>query len=196
MNKLLNGVFAISLVALGVGLIEKFNKQEATRPAVVVQPPSLDSMMDKMLDKFPDLPLNPQSNRQDTSKYTIIFDEIEVSYRAFHLPSGARNYRVCFNAVSGGKNVNKQFPERLGQHIQGLIQSSPFSLRGIKLEGVKNTEGCKITVGFDSQMNRACTENAKEYFEMEISDFQRGVPLSRVLNNFFVEVKCRIIKQT
>jgi hypothetical protein len=190
LNKLVNVVLTISVFAIGAGLIEKCNKPELPHPVTVVQTPRLDSVIDKFIGPF-----NYQSNGQDGSKYNIIFDEVMVRYRALHLPSGARNYQVCFKATAGTKTINKQFTEKLGIHIPEWDQPSPFSLRGIKLEGAKNSDVCKITIGFDSQMGKACSENAKEYFEMEVSDFARQSFANSVLNNYDVEVKYHVVKQ-
>jgi len=175
LNKLINVVLIISLVAIIASLIEKCSIS------------------------FDGLP-----SPKDKNTYTIIFDEITIMHMQNGLSPEMKNYRICFEARSGNDIITKEVDKPLSSFVPEWGPKTPISLRGLEIKNVKGTEGCTLRLGFDPSMSKACAENADIVFKSEISktefDFANKLgtfpPILMKMNNFILNVNYKITKQT
>ncbi len=174
LNKLINVVLVISLVAMLSGLVGKCN-------------PSIGDLL----------------IRKDNNTYTITFDEIQMMYMGFGLPSEMKDYRICFEARSGNDIITKEIEKVLGSYVPERGLASPIPLRGLQIKNVKGSEGCSIRLGFDPTILNACADNADIVFKSEISRKQFDSanhlaafpPINMQMSNFILDVKYTITKQ-
>ena len=173
LNKLINVVLIISMVAIIASLIEKCSPSIGGPPRQV-----------------------------DNNIYTITFDEIAMIYMPLRLPNEMKDYRICFEARSGNDIINKEIDKPLSGFVPERGLATPISLRGLQIKNVKAAEGCTLRLGFDPTMTNACAENADIVFKFEIGKEQFDyashggtMPLQDDQSNFHLDIKYKIIKQ-
>lgn len=135
--------------------------------------------------------------------YTIIFDEIKMSYHSLTVPRDVRNYRICFDAKSGNNTKNIPIEKKLGYFLPEYDVPTPIPLKGLKLENVQVSDGCTVHIGFDGSSSKACTEDAEISFPLKIGESEFNyfnnshgayMPLYSDRSNFRLDVIYRIEK--
>lgn len=183
LNNLLNVVLVICLVAMVAGLIGKCN-DNITTVITEITPP--DTGNTKSLEN---------------SKYTIVFDEIVMTYLPISLSENLKSHRICFKVNTGTQTETKQINNRLGSFFPSKGLATPIPLK-LRLEDVKAEQECSILLGFDPSLSNACTENAEISFPFTLGKMQFDyannaggavMPLRMNLNNFSIEIKYRIV---